>query len=86
METSFLTKNVILLLLYVPDDEYIESNTIRGLETPKRICHLMFLSKLMKNPVEREKRCEKHVSALLTDVNSVSMHYCTEHNRLNILI
>ncbi len=44
--TIFGLKNVILLLLFVPDYELIDSNTIKGLETQKRISQLMFLNKL----------------------------------------
>ena len=87
MKTSFLAKYVILLL-FVPDYEFLESNTFRGLVTPKQIFQLMVLSNLIKtNLVERERDVGKNTCfCLLNDVKSVSMYYYAEHNGLNFPI
>ncbi len=53
MNTSFLTKNVILLL-FVPDYEFIESNTIKDSEAPKLSFAVnVYKQNIMTNPLYR---------------------------------
>ena len=74
MKISFLAKKNHFIII-VPDYEFLENNTIRGLETPKQFFQFIFLKHLMKKSVERDILGEKHVSAYLNDVKSVSTYY-----------